>query len=122
MVYEQHLSLLDNKDRDGEIDLVVNMRHGMFPPGASKHARHSPEASGLGCDAGQEYRTIARQPLQARTHSRTPEGNWYDRLHTYLIGLPYYRTGKPLGTAHRPQVQRPGAAPGARRSVGSMVC
>src|SRR5713101_6364655 len=32
MVYEQHLCLLDNKDRDGEIDLVVNMRHGMSPP------------------------------------------------------------------------------------------
>ena len=26
MVYEQHVCLLDNKDRDGEIDLVVNMR------------------------------------------------------------------------------------------------
>src|SRR5215510_11366421 len=29
MVYEQHVCLLDHKDRDGEIDLVVNMRHGM---------------------------------------------------------------------------------------------
>src|SRR5262245_7448901 len=61
MVYEQHFCLLDNKDRDGEIDLVVNMRHGMFPLGASNHARHSPAASGMGCDARQEHRTIARQ-------------------------------------------------------------
>src|SRR5215510_9773934 len=114
MVYEQHLSLLDNKDRDGEIDLVVNMRHGMFLPGASIHAQHSPVASGTGCDARQEYRTIARQPPQTRTHSHIPEGDRYDRLHTYLIGLSYYRTGRPLGTAHRPQVQRAGAAPGAR--------
>ena len=31
MVYEQHVCLLDHKDRDGEIDLVVNMRYGMSP-------------------------------------------------------------------------------------------
>jgi hypothetical protein len=31
MVNEQHLCLLDNKDRDSEINLVVNMRHGVLP-------------------------------------------------------------------------------------------
>jgi hypothetical protein len=31
MVYEQYLCVLDNKDRDGEIDLVVNMRHHVSP-------------------------------------------------------------------------------------------
>src|SRR5262249_22996127 len=41
MVDEQYLCLLDNKDRDSEIDLVVNMRHHVSPctPQSSRSAR-----------------------------------------------------------------------------------
>ena len=49
MMDQQNLRLLDYKDRDGEIDLIVNMRHGVSPcaPRQDRAGKLGPIADGL---------------------------------------------------------------------------